>query len=304
MNEDGLDVVLCGDVGIDVLTGLNEAVLPGSESYAESLDFTLGGSAAIGHIAISHLGLRTKVVSMIGDDAEGHLTHTLLREHGMDLHETGHARALHTHVAIVLARGTERTIIGRPPSPVCRLPTSIPCAKVWLVSGYWLFRYDNHHLLGLARAGARVGARIILDVSPMHNVTLIEPWLARRALDSLICHPDLANRLVGGGLHDRFKSSTWAEKHALNLLVHDNASPTILATPRGLFSETPGDIDAAWTTVGAGDALAAGFAAARSLDRNDQPLVSMANQVAALYLTRRNQTATRRPTKKRGNFHA
>ena len=67
-----IDVVVIGDANPDIV--LRGDVVPRfgqAEQLLESADLTLGGSAAIVACGLARLGVRTALVSIVGDDAYG-----------------------------------------------------------------------------------------------------------------------------------------------------------------------------------------------------------------------------------------
>ncbi|UFU07973.1 carbohydrate kinase family protein [Ruania halotolerans] len=101
-------VVVLGDVFVDlVLAGLAEPPVAGREVYA--LDSTLAPGGSGNHaVALARLGVRTRLVSALGDDDLGLIIQRQLRSSGVLLEDALHCER--SHVTVSLSSADDRAL--------------------------------------------------------------------------------------------------------------------------------------------------------------------------------------------------
>ena len=110
-----IDVVVIGDANPDIV--LRGDVVPRfgqAEQLLESADLTLGGSAAIVACGLARLGVRTALVSIVGDDAYGAFVIETLAARGVITRWLRTHPSLPTGLSIVLSGATDRAILTFP----------------------------------------------------------------------------------------------------------------------------------------------------------------------------------------------
>ena len=117
-----VDVLVVGDANPDLLAiGDTVPRFGQAEQMLHSADLVLGGSAAIVASGLARLGIRTALVSVVGDDDFGHLVLGRLRERGVDVSRVSIHPQLPTGLSIVLSQPDDRAILTLPGTiPVLR----------------------------------------------------------------------------------------------------------------------------------------------------------------------------------------
>jgi sugar/nucleoside kinase (ribokinase family) len=110
------DLLVVGDANPDVvLEGAPRELAYGqAEQLAESGALTVGGSAAITACAAARLGLRTALVSVVGDDAGGRFMLVELGRRGVDTTGVVRGAGWRTGLTVALARDEDRAIVTSP----------------------------------------------------------------------------------------------------------------------------------------------------------------------------------------------
>jgi sugar/nucleoside kinase (ribokinase family) len=110
------DLLVVGDANPDVVFhGAPRDLAYGqAEQLAESGALTVGGSAAITACAAARLGLRTALVSVVGDDAGGRFIFDELERRGVDTAGIARGAGWRTGLTVALARHEDRAIVTSP----------------------------------------------------------------------------------------------------------------------------------------------------------------------------------------------
>jgi len=110
------DLLVVGDANPDVvLHGAPRELAYGqAEQLARSGALTVGGSAAITACAAACLGLRTALVSVVGDDAGGRFVCDELESRGVDTGGVSRDAGWRTGLTVALAHGDDRAIVTAP----------------------------------------------------------------------------------------------------------------------------------------------------------------------------------------------
>ena len=111
-----IDLLVVGDANPDVvLHGAPRDLAYGqAEQLAESGALTVGGSAAITACAAARLGLRTALVSVVGDDAGGRFILDELERRDVRTAGVVRGRGWRTGLTVALARHEDRAIVTSP----------------------------------------------------------------------------------------------------------------------------------------------------------------------------------------------
>jgi len=111
------DVIVVGDLNADlVLTGDVVPQFGQVEKLVDDATLTLGSSAGIFACGAAHLGLRTALISKVGDDTFGHFLITELKKHNVDTQGITIDTNVKTGLTVILNRGTDRAILTHPGS--------------------------------------------------------------------------------------------------------------------------------------------------------------------------------------------
>ena len=107
------DVLVVGDSNIDVQIGRSPAELAfgQEEQLMDSGALTLGGSAAITACGVARLGLRTTLVSVVGDDGAGRLVLSELAARRIEVSNCVVDEHLATGITVNLVRGPDRAML-------------------------------------------------------------------------------------------------------------------------------------------------------------------------------------------------
>jgi sugar/nucleoside kinase (ribokinase family) len=165
------DLVVLGDCNPDLL--LTGDVVPSFgqvEQIVDEAKLTIGGSGAITAAGAARLGLRTALVSVVGDDSFGRVQLDALRARGVDVGGVRVDPTLPTGVTVVLSRGDDRAILTAPGTigalrgelvdlDLLRGARHVHATSYFLQPG---LRADLPELLGVARA---TGATVSLDTN-------------------------------------------------------------------------------------------------------------------------------------------
>src|SRR4051794_19486649 len=234
-------VVTLGDLLLDIVVGLDAAVVQGDDQMARTITGP-GGQAANVAAWAAELGAEARYVGRVGDDTAGEL---LLRElHERNVQFCGPLGG-RTGVVISFAAAGDRTMVsdrGVAPelTPQDLDPAWFDC-DVFHISGYSLLREPIAAAAAAAAAHARErSARVSVDVS---TFTLVDDAFRARVRDLA---PDVVfanerEQLAFGEL-----DAQWVLKRGARGITVDGHDVAAVETDV---------VD----TTGAGDALAAGF---------------------------------------------
>jgi ribokinase len=111
----GVDVLVVGDANPDLLlTGDTVPRFSQAEQLLDSADLVLGGSSAIVASGLARLGVRTALVSVVGDDQFGRFVLDRLGERGVDTSCVAVSPDHPTGLSVVLSQPHDRAILTLP----------------------------------------------------------------------------------------------------------------------------------------------------------------------------------------------
>jgi sugar/nucleoside kinase (ribokinase family) len=260
-----LDLLVVGDCNPDLLiSGATETQFGQVERIVDDARLLVGGSAAITACGAARLGLRTGLLSLVGDDAFGRFMAESLVERGVDISGVAVDAGQRTGVSIIFVRGEDRGILTFP-GTIPRLsvaaidPGALRRARHVHVSSFFLLHglcTDIAALLAEARAA---GATTSLDP----NWDPEEEWdhgvrRALRELDLFFVNGEEAKRIAGvGDVENAARTLATFGPRVVVKLGSDGAlaveEDTVLRA-----EALPADLA---DTVGAGDSFNAGYLA-------------------------------------------
>lgn len=257
------DVVVLGDVNVDVIVSLTAPIEHASDSPAH-ISFVGGGSAANAACWLGHLGVSTTFVGAIGTDPNADFVLAEFARHSVT--PVVHRGTLNTGTCVVLVEPNgERTMLpdagANTELSMSTLPGDvIGRAKAILVSAYTLFREET-----------RDAALAAMDIAKANGATVFVDAASRAPLAA-----------VGAQLF-----SEWTQ----GALIFANADEAELISGQNIIAKRGKD-GAAWRdvsvpaapcivvdTTGAGDSFAAGFIAGWLT--NQDPLHCLTSAAAA-----------------------
>ena len=195
-----LDVVVLGDINIDLVFLVEEAPKPGGMSVAEDYRESHGGVGGNIASALARLGLKVGLIGAVGDDVFGARALRALKEREVDTERVRVLRKVHTGLmSIAVDRAGERAIVGsRGANAQVEITREdeeyLSSAKHLHVSGYQMLNRDGGAgALSLLRAARKMGLSTSMD---MEGAAFIEGVAER--VKGLLTHV-FANRWEAGG---------------------------------------------------------------------------------------------------------
>lgn len=108
-----IDILIPGEINPDLI--LNDPSLNvrfgQHETLVENFAMTIGSSSAIFACATARLGLKTKLVGVVGDDLFGKFMLDALKKRGVDITQVVIDPTLSTGLSVILNRGSDRAIL-------------------------------------------------------------------------------------------------------------------------------------------------------------------------------------------------
>ncbi|MFT4219836.1 MAG: carbohydrate kinase family protein [Microbacterium sp.] len=224
---DDVDVLLLGDLNVDLVLDVPALPPPGGESVATRQRVGFGGSAANTAVVLSRLGASCALVCCVGDDEWGALAAAGLAEAGVDTSLVRRTAADGTSVNIVAVTADgERTMYAyRGASALltdAAVPRDLRGAGMLHVSGYALLAEPQRSAARVAAESARErGVRVSLDV-PVD--------LVRSAPDQLRAFLPLVDVVAIGSDDAQLLTGTGGEDAAREIAA---LGPGLVAVKRG-----------------------------------------------------------------------
>ena len=276
-----VDVVVVGDANPDVV--LRGDVVPRFgqvEQLLDAADLVLGGSAAIVASGLARLGVRTALVSVVGNDPLGEFVRSTLVGRGVDVRWLRTHPTLSTGLSVILSAPDDRAILTFPGTVAAlsaddvdldlvrsarHVHAASPFLQTQLVAGL-------PRLLAAARAA---GASTSLDT----NWDPAELW---NGIDDVLAHTDLllpnaaelvalsaatvASRPAESDAADEAADAVEQAGHrfaaaGLTVALKAGADGGVVWTPDGLRCAVSGPPVTVVDTTGAGDCFDAGYIA-------------------------------------------
>lgn len=283
---DRTEIVILGDVNVDLLARFPAYPREGEDGLATAMDLHCGGSAANTARALARLGLGVRLISRVGSDPWADIVLRSLAEAGVALDGVQRdAEAMTGLIYIVVTPGGERTMLSCRGANTATDPGALSeadfrGARLLHLSGYALLaepqRSAARRAVDLASAA---GLAISLDPglaaassdelrALLPRIDLLLPTLAEaQATTGLATAEECARALQGGG--------------GRTVAIKLGRQGSLTCCPEGLF-RTPGCAVEAQDSTGAGDAFDAGFLAARLGGLDCRAAAAAANALGAL----------------------
>ncbi|MFQ5593682.1 MAG: carbohydrate kinase family protein [Anaerolineae bacterium] len=286
------DVVVVGDINVDILARVDHYPSPGGHALAEELRMESGGSAANTAAALGHLGLDVVMLGRIGDDPLAEWALRGLRSSAVDVsHVRRDAEATTGVMFVTVTPDGERTMFGgrganRRLSPDDIDATAIEQARWLHLSGYALLSESGQAAVRRAVEVARqAGVPISLDAG-MGPATLA--WRAavvEVAAVSDLFLPNQAEVELLTGKQTPARAARWLQARGVRTMVVKLGAKGCHVSDGSEEWTTPGfKIDPVDST-GAGDAFDAGFIAGRLAGLSLRASALLANALGALTTT-------------------
>jgi sugar/nucleoside kinase (ribokinase family) len=275
-----IDVVGLGEISLDRVIVVDELPLAGGKAPAQSETARAGGQVATAVLGARVLGLRTRLIAVVGDDDAARASLAPLAAAGVELAHVLEIPGVPSRTATILveSRSGERQVFGRR-DPRLRMASERPQRAV--ISDARLLMVDASDpeaSLWAARVARDASVPVLLDAD--------ERWSGEADLFECVDFPVVAGRLaeewgdgsVSRGLRDlarfggRMVVATLGQRGSLAL--DTRAQGREIAT-RAF------EVDVVDTT-GAGDAFRAGFAYGLLAGADAQTTLELANAAAGL----------------------
>ena len=270
------DLLSIGDATIDVFLKIHDATLQCSLNrrqcvicfrYADKIpvedvqNVPAAGNAANNAVGSARLGLKVALVTMLGDDEDGHRIAAELRRNRVGMEYLSFDRGHRTNYSVVLNYRGERTILVYHVPRVYRLPHLLPARLVYLTSmgKEWgrivpaFRRYVRRHRVRVAfnpgthqLTSSPAGLKAVLALTDILLVNREEAAIILRA------SPNASLRSLLQGLRKRGPST---------VVITDGPRGSYAYAEGKLWSMPPSPVSVVENT-GAGDAFSTGFLAA------------------------------------------
>jgi sugar/nucleoside kinase (ribokinase family) len=287
LGTETLDVVVVGDVMVDVLAAMSTGLARGSDTPA-TITTAGGGSAANVAAWLAGQGVPTSYVGRVGDDALGRESVAGLTERGVTAWVSIDPE-LTTGTCIVLVEpGGERSMLPDAGANATLAPDHVPQRPFrpgghLHLSGYTLLNPGSREA-GLAALSLAAAADMTVSLDPSSAALLEQVGAARflamtRGADLLLANRDEAAVLAG--TNDPHQAAEQLGDTYREVVVKVGANGA-LWQQGFITASAPAerDIDVVDTT-GAGDAFAAGFLASWLLHPEPETALAAGNRLAA-----------------------
>jgi sugar/nucleoside kinase (ribokinase family) len=282
-----LDVVVVGDVMVDVLAAMTAPLARGSDTPS-TITTTGGGSAANVAAWLAGQGVPTAYIGRVGDDALGRGSVAALTDQGVTVWvSTDHERTTGTCVVLV-ELGGERSMLPDAGANATLAPEHLPQQPFrpeghLHLSGYTLLNPGSRDA-GLAALSLAAAAGMTVSVDPSSAALLEQVGAARflemtRGVDLLLANRDEAAVLAGtDDPHQAAQQLGDTYREVVVKLGADGA----LWQQGFIGASAPAERGVAVVdTTGAGDAFAAGFLASWLLHPEPETALAAGNRLAA-----------------------
>ncbi len=267
------DVVVVGQVGRDLVLGVDAMPPEGGSADVAERDELLGGKGANQAVGLSQLGVSAALVAVVGDDAAGADVLGQAERDGIDV--TGVVRRPGARTALlvdVVEPGGVRRLLEHVPSEVLLTPDDVRAAQALLRGARFVvlqLQQPGPAVLEALRIAREAGARVLADGAP-------EDDEVRRALvagvDVLRADDTEAALLVGrelDGVPDAVDAASSLVDAGPDVVALAVGSEANVVTWRGGHAVLPLLGGEPVDPTGGGDAFVAGLTTA--LLRGDDP---------------------------------
>lgn len=257
-----LDVVVAGEINVDLILREAPPLELDKELLAEDMDLILGGSSSITAFNLARLGAKVGFVGVVGDDTFGRYCAERLRWAGVDLERLRWTRKAKTGITVWLTRGTRRAGVTYPGTIAMLRAADVPSdylarARHLHVGAYFFQKRLHSGAAALFRRARRLGLTTSIDT----NYDPTEQWDSglRRVLehtDVFFPNEDEALRITGA--REVRQAARELAALARIVAVKRGARGALVAAEGRLF-QVPAVRVKAVEMTGAGDSFNAGF---------------------------------------------
>ncbi|MFI5009052.1 MAG: PfkB family carbohydrate kinase [Solirubrobacterales bacterium] len=187
-------IAVAGNINADITCRLPRPPLPGETLLAEELELGPGGKAANAAVALARLGAQPLLIGSVGEDPLGSLVLAALEREGVASGRiVRHADALTGVASVFVASHGENAIVTHLGANLSMSAQELPdlegCGALLMTLGL-----PRGVLLALVARARAVGARIVLDATPLRDLPLPAELLA---VDVLSANRVEAEQLIG-----------------------------------------------------------------------------------------------------------
>lgn len=277
-----LDVLAVGENSIDLLAELDGHPLPDTKMALAGLSERPGGQSASAAVAMARLGLRTRYIGRVGDDAYGRRGLESLVAEGVDVAGVVTVPGIASRVAVILVdrRSGTRTVLWQRDPGLVMTAADVPATAIGAARVLYLDGGEVAAATAAAEQARRCGTRTVVDID--HVVPGTERLL--RSIDVIIAAEAVPGAFTGasspGLALARMQEATGAAVVCVTLGDHGS-----LARVDGHEVFTPAFRVPIVDSTGAGDVFRAGFVAAwvhAGAATEVEDALRWANAVAAL----------------------
>lgn len=289
---EALDVVVLGDVMVDVLAAMGGRLSRGSDT--PSVVTTAGGGSAANVAAwLAGQGVPTSFVGRVGDDVLGRDSIDRLTEAGVAVWVTTDPERATGTCVVLVEPGGERSMLPDAGANATMLPADVPPTVFrpgghLHLSGYTLLNEGSREA-GLTALSLAAAADMTVSVDPSSAALLQATGAARflgwtRGADLLLANEDEAAVLTGTA--DAQQAAAQLGDTYREVVVKLGAEGALWQ--QGFIgARAPAERGVrVLDTTGAGDAFAAGFLASWLLHPEPESALAAGNRLAALAVAR------------------
>jgi len=285
------DVVVLGDIVVDVLAPVDSYPPKGGHALAEGIHMAAGGSAANTALVLGRFGVDVAILGRVGDDPLADVALAALEQAGVDLSYVRRDRETMTALLfVVVTPDGERTMFGARGASKRLGPQDVAVEVVrqahWLhLSGYTLLEAEGRAAVRRAVELAQAaGIPVSLDVGVGPAYRCRDEILALLPALQVILPNENEARDLTGETDVRRAAQMLQEAGAQEVVITRGPAGCHVATPAGRFDLPAFRVDAADAT-GAGDAFNAGWIAARLAGLDVRAAALLATALGSLKAT-------------------
>lgn len=285
-------VTVVGSLNIDYIAAVERLPQPGETVAAGKLIRRFGGKGANQAVAADRQGAKVTLLGCVGDDDNGRAYRQRLARENIRATAVATTPKALTGTALIAvdSRGENMIIVAAgangqfQPATVRRYARLIRSARVLLVQ----FEVPLATLVEAVRQASMGGVAVVLNPSPWRGGF---PW-GRWPLDTVIANAPEAQAIFGLKAREfsekaaRLIRRQMGQKKIEHLIITRGGQPTICIGNQTYF-EVPTLPVKPVDTVGAGDAFAGAYAAARAEGMDLHRAVRLANAAGALATLKR-----------------
>lgn len=262
---DNYDVVVIGDANLDLILPVRNLPTRGSMEYAREIIKSHGGVGRNIAIALSRLGLRTVLISAVGNDDIGVELVRELKENGVDVSRIRIVEGMFTGTIIVIVdEEGERTMIGhRGANAELKIEEEdlqvIEKTRHLHISGYMLLNKDfEGRIIKLLKHAKECGIMTSIDIegAAQSKPTLLENL--KGCFDYVMTDENDARKFTGED-NPSLMGEIMLRKIEAKVVVLKMGARGCFVTTLGETFHTPSFQVNVVDTTGAGDVFNAGF---------------------------------------------